>query len=123
MLQILLVGVGGFFGTIARFGIHSVMTSTGAVYLPLSVIAVNLIGSFLIGLLLGLPVSKINPLTYQIIATGFLGGFTTFSAFSGEAVGMLLKQQYIPAGIYISINLLGGVILCISGMFLMKSLI
>ena len=78
--------------------------------LPLGTLAANVIGGYLIGLSLawfaltdGLP-----PEARLLVITGFLGGLTTFSTFSAEAVGLLERQQYGWAATHIGLHLAGS---------------
>jgi len=77
---------------------------------PLGTLAANVIGGYLIGLSLawfalteGLP-----PEARLLVITGFLGGLTTFSTFSAEAVGLLERQQYGWAATHIGLHLAGS---------------
>ncbi len=122
MTHVLLVGIGGFLGSVLRY-LVSIFFASNIFYIPIPVIFVNLIGSLLIGVFLGLPINKLQPLWHSFLISGLIGGFTTFSAFSGESMTLLTKAEYLPAMLYISINLLGGLLLCFLGLWLTKSLI
>src|SRR6187549_1366118 len=94
-LQILLVGVGGMIGSILRFATGMLMSKQFGSRLPWGTFAVNMVGSFLIGLILGFGIKRISETGHisasnwtLFFATGFCGGFTTFSAFCNE--GFLL---------------------------------
>lgn len=78
--------------------------------LPLGTLAANLVGGYLMGVAMGvlshyasLPVE-----TRLFIMTGFLGGLTTFSTFSAEAVTLFSRQQYAWAAAHVSLHLLGS---------------
>jgi len=85
MKQLLLVFLGGGLGSALRFGIGKYMNSIEN-GIPYGTFAVNILGSLLIGIILGLAVknSNISQNTLLFVATGFCGGFTTFSAFAYE---------------------------------------
>lgn len=78
--------------------------------LPLGTLAANLVGGYLMGLAMGAFALYANlPLeTRLFIVTGFLGGLTTFSTFSAEAVTLLSRQQYGWVAAHVSLHLLGS---------------
>ncbi len=87
MRNLLLVGGGGFLGSIARYLLSGfVLHSTGAARFPYGTFAVNVIGCLAIGVIAGLAekASMFTPAARLFLMTGFLGGFTTFSAFAYE---------------------------------------
>lgn len=86
MKDFLCVGLGGMMGSVARYGVtlanQKIWTNSSW---PLGTLLVNIIGCFLIGLLGGFFATKSLPDSLKLLAiTGFLGGFTTFSAFGWE---------------------------------------
>ena len=85
MKQLLLVFLGGGLGSALRFGIGKYLNSAEN-SIPYGTFAVNILGSLLIGIILGLAAknSNISQNTVLFLATGFCGGFTTFSAFAYE---------------------------------------
>ncbi len=107
--NILLVGTGGALGSIARYLITCLFTHL-AICSELAIFLVNIIGSFIIGLLI--PASS-NTL-YLLMAVGFCGGFTTFSTFSVQAFQMLQSGQRLTSLIYI----LASVLISIAFVFL-----
>src|SRR5687767_3321430 len=89
------VGVGAALGAWLRWGLSIALNSV-VVSLPLGTLASNLIGGYLIGVAVEVVTSHslLSPEWRLFIITGFLGGLTTFSTFSAEAVGLLQRQQY-----------------------------
>jgi CrcB protein len=84
-----LVFLGGGLGSLARFGlssgIQSMARKTSLHQFPVGILVCNLIGCFLIGCLFGYFAGKTTPpWVYPLLATGFLGGFTTFSTFAKD---------------------------------------
>ena len=79
----ILVFLGGGLGSVCRYLISKALNSRGT-NLPWGTFTVNILGSFIIGLLLGIAIknNNLNNTTNLILATGFCGGFTTFSTFS-----------------------------------------
>ena len=81
--------------------------------LPLGTLAANLIGGYLMGLAMGMLTlySDLPPEVRLLITTGFLGGLTTFSAFSGEAVALMTRQQYGWVAAHIAAHLVGSLLM------------
>ena len=79
----LLIGVGAFFGAISRFLLSSLLAKIMFLGLPLGTLTVNLIGCFLIGTFLAINFSN-KDLISPLVIIGYLGSFTTFSAFTKE---------------------------------------
>lgn len=96
LTEILLVGVGGFLGSIARYLAHLFVKAYVASTFPLSTLLVNICGCFVIGVLAGVA-EKIQPTpsrTLLFLGVGVLGGFTTFSSFGLETVNLLRGQEF-----------------------------
>lgn len=125
MKALLLVGLGGFGGSALRylFGIWLLRLST-AWALPVGTFAVNILGSFLIGLLYGLSAKDdyLTPSFRLLLITGFCGGFTTFSTFSYENLSLLQQGQTLQFSLYALGSLLTGLAAVALGLFLVKSL-
>lgn len=93
MKAILAVFVGGGFGSVLRYLINKWVSVHYPTTFPLATFLINMIGCFLIGLLVML-VGKNYPLPIKLLlVTGFCGGFTTFSAFAFENVELMQNQQ------------------------------
>jgi len=107
LTAILLVAAGGAAGSVARYLAGLAATMLGAGF-PWGTLAVNLLGSALIGLAAGLGASGDARL---LLVTGFLGGFTTFSAFSLEAVGLAGRAPFL-AVLYVLGSVLLGLAAC-----------
>ena len=100
MRNLLLVGVGGFVGSVARYYLSALVTHlSAAARFPYGTIVVNLIGCFVIGLLSGLAEYRhmFSPATRLLLFTGLLGGFTTFSAFMYETYFLTRDSAWLPA--------------------------
>lgn len=110
-----LVALGGAIGAACRFlmGV-GVMRLTGPADFPIAVLSVNVIGSFLMGIFVVAAAHKgLNHLS-PFVMTGILGGFTTFSAFSLEAVTLMERGQIAAAGAYVALS----VVLSIGGLMI-----
>lgn len=100
--QILLVGLGGFLGTLARFVLSRALRGFVLHPFPFSTLAINVLGSFLIGLLFAaFKDHRLFPALALFLGVGFLGGFTTFSAFSLETLELFRQQQPVLAALYV----------------------
>ena len=90
------------------------MRLTGPADFPVAVLSVNVIGSFLMGVFVVAAAQKGLTHLSPFIMTGILGGFTTFSAFSLEAVTLMERGQIAAAGAYVALS----VVLSIGGLML-----
>lgn len=120
--QILLVGLGGGMGSILRFLTSVVTQKYNPTLFPLATFAVNILGCFLIGLLIGLLGTSIQNdqnLRFLLI-TGFCGGYTTFSTFASENFNLLQNQYYGTAALYIGTSIIGGLIAVWLGLTIAK---
>jgi CrcB protein len=116
------VGGGGVLGAWARWGL-GVLWNPVFPTLPLGTLAANLLGGFLIGIVMGLadPLS-FSTTTRLLLTTGFLGGFTTFSAFSAETTTLLLRGQYAWAAVIMTAHVCGSILMTIAGVMLVRTL-
>lgn len=115
MINYLLIGLGGALGAMARVGVGRLFPTTLAGSIPLQMLAVNVIGCFMMGLLSSWLEYHNGPLALRyFLITGVLGGFTTFSAFALEGMLLVQKQQYWPAAAYIILT----VVLCLAFFFI-----
>lgn len=105
----LAVCFGASLGALCRWLLGLWLNGPGAAW-PWGTLAVNLGGGYLIGLLLGVLAGQPDvPIWLRLfLVTGFLGGMTTFSAFSGETVGLLMRGAYVSAGGYAAASLFGS---------------
>ena len=112
MSEIIFVSMGGFFGAISRFAISRLQNKTGFPYATLSV---NLIGAFLLGLLLGMDVKDH---VYSLMGIGFMGAFTTFSTLMLDAVKLKKEKKKKLYYSYLLSSYTIGIILAFSGLLL-----
>jgi fluoride exporter len=110
---VLMVGAAGFFGTIARY-LTAQMILAHSIVPGLATFTVNLLGSFAIGLVYGLAASRLSVNGTAVITVGFLGGFTTYSAFSAETIAFIRDGRLAYAGGYV----VAMVILCLVATYL-----
>lgn len=108
MRDILLVGTGGFLGSVFRFLLGGAVTrASGASAFPYGTMTVNVLGCLAIGMLAGLAESRslLSPEARLFLMTGLLGGFTTFSAFAYESYFLGRQHAWSPmlANILVSV--------------------
>lgn len=121
MKQFLLVFIGGGFGSVLRFIIGKMLNSsqTG---IPYGTFTANILGSFLIGLILGLA-AKNETLSQNhtlLLATGFCGGFTTFSTFAYENYMFLKSGDFTTFALYTIVSFIVGFLAVFTGMYVIK---
>jgi CrcB protein len=113
MERVLLVGLGGFIGSIVRYllsGVsHSLFPRSA---FPIGTVIVNLSGCFIIGLLSQLAESRnvFTDLTMALVFVGILGGFTTFSAFGNATINLFRSGEYLLASTYVLVQIMGGLL-------------
>lgn len=113
MIKILMVGMGGFLGSILRYlvgGLAQRLSNTQ--FFPYGTMTVNVIGCFFIGLIAALVQNKgyFGPNVRLFIMVGFIGGFTTFSTFSNETLSLITDGQFVAAAINIVASIVLGLL-------------
>jgi len=119
---VLFIGVGGFFGAIARYLLSSFLQTNLSANFPVGTLGVNILGSFLIGFLALYFQAHSSPELKVLVITGFLGALTTFSTFSYESVMLLDEGMYLKAMFSILFNLTLSLLATITAMALYKKL-
>ena len=118
--QWLAVGGGAAIGAWVRWGLG---TALNASMLPLGTLVANLGGGLLMGMAMAYFMNSAADNTLRLLVmTGFLGGLTTFSAFSAEAFNFLHKQQYAWAASHILSHVVGSLLMTAFGFMLVQSL-
>src|SRR5688500_6975448 len=119
--DIMLVGLGGGLGSVARFLCQRSVSAWYPHAFPFGTLIVNFLGCFLIGLLLGLMEkgSFVKPELKLLLITGFCGGYTTFSAFAAENIQLLRDGRLL----YFVMSAAGSVVLGILAAFAGLSLV
>jgi CrcB protein len=123
-VRIPLLLVFGALGTLARYGLDGWIQYRVGFKFPTGILVVNLLGCLLMGLIgqYGLRHAALPPDWRIGLTTGLMGGFTTFSTFSWDAVHMLEDGQWTKGSIYICASVLGGLIALITGIRIADSL-
>lgn len=124
MFNILLVAVGGAAGSVARYLTGIAMTRLLGPGFPWGTITVNIIGSFVIGLLTEMMARKFSaPLELRLLlVVGFLGGFTTFSSFSLDTMALFERGEGLTAFVYVAASVLLSLAAAFGGLALGRSL-
>jgi fluoride exporter len=113
------VAVAGGLGAASRFGLDGVLRSRFRGALPVATILINLSGSFVLGLLTGMAAVALLPDAARAVAgTGFLGGYTTFSAASVETVRLVGARRPVLAAVNGVVVPLAAVLLAAAGLLL-----
>ncbi|NDV45858.1 fluoride efflux transporter CrcB [Paludibacter sp. 221] len=120
---IILVGIGGGVGSILRYLTNVVVEKYFHSHFPLATFIVNMIGSFLIGLIFGLFIKQglVNQDLKHLLIAGFCGGFTTFSAFALENFNLFHSGQPMLAFAYIAASVVLSLFFVWLGMLLFNA--
>jgi CrcB protein len=119
VLAVIAISLGAVLGALARWGL-SLWLNTGQLsppLLPWGTLAANLIGAYLIGVAFAIfqNLPQLDPAWRLAIATGFLGGLTTFSTFSAEVVMLLQQSRYALALGTTLLHVCGSLVLTLAG--------
>ncbi len=114
-IQILMIGIGGALGAISRFGIAEISKRFLPESLPFGTLFANLIGCFLIGLIIGSGHSEKSESIRLGFGIGFLGALTTFSTFGAETIGHVTEGNLLVAFGNVTINVLLGLVFVFLG--------
>lgn len=122
--QVLIVGLGSFFGGGLRYLISQLIRKYISKPFPLGTLLVNLTGCLLIGIFYAF-FEKFNLTDHKIVmflTVGFCGGFTTFSTFIGESMNMLKSNNILQMSFYLGISVAGGMLALFFGRYLVNAL-
>lgn len=124
LYKIIIIGLGGFVGSTGRYIISKLIQENASSVFPWATLLINLVGSFLIGVLFTLAFKEnlISENWRDFLIIGFCGGFTTFSTFSLENYNLYNTGNYLPLIFYSSISVIGGFIMVLLGIALTKNI-
>jgi len=124
MVNIFIIGIGGFLGAISRYGIALWIGQRWGRSFPLGTFAINVSGSFLIGLLMTLFAERfmVNPQWRLLLIVGFLGAYTTFSTFEYETGTLLKDGEWLIAGFNVVLSVFAGLVALKLGEVIAKSI-
>jgi CrcB protein len=119
---LLLVGTGGFLGSISRFLASRFVQNNFPSAFPFGTIFVNISGCFLLGLIYGMSErnSLFNPGWKMFLTVGFCGGFTTFSTFANENLAMLRDGDFFHFVLYTGLSVFLGITATFLGVLITK---
>ncbi|HYN75357.1 MAG TPA: fluoride efflux transporter CrcB [Candidatus Limnocylindria bacterium] len=121
--MLILVMLGAAVGAPSRWLLDRAIQSGRAGVFPLGTLTINVLGSLLLGVVLG--ASEYGPGTAQLVAlvgTGFCGGFTTYSSFGFETIRLAEEGSYAEAGLNIVVSLTAGLVAALAGWYLAEAL-
>ncbi|HGY54665.1 MAG TPA: fluoride efflux transporter CrcB [Caldithrix abyssi] len=123
-MKLLLIGIGGFIGAVLRYLVSGWAHQLFGEQFPYGTLAVNVLGSFILGLFLYLGEYRlmIAPQYRQLAAIGILGAFTTFSTFSYETLALLQESLFRQAVLNVALNFGLGLLAVWGGMIAAKSI-
>ena len=118
----LIVGLGGASGSMLRYAVQKIFQVQTAAAFPTGTLLVNIAGCFLIGILWSLVSRSLtwNDEMKLLLMTGFCGGFTTFSAFTLEGIGLLKENKTVLFLIYLIASVVGGLLATFIGIRIAK---
>jgi CrcB protein len=107
VIRFLLICLGGAVGTGARFAVQTGAAAVLGTAFPYGTIAVNVLGSFLIGVVMyaSMATELVDPTLRVVLTTGFIGGFTTYSAFNYETIALIENGSVARAGVNVAVTL------------------
>lgn len=114
MTKLLLVFVGGGLGAVSRFLVTTALAGKLGNF-PLGTLAANVLGSLLMGLVIGILAGRADSVRL-FVAVGFLGGFTTFSSFSAETLALIQNGQIFSATANVVVSVAAGLAACAVGL-------
>lgn len=119
-----LIGSGGFAGTVCRYLVTTYLTRLIPLSFPFGTFAVNIAGCFIIGLVMGLSFqSTVSSQVRLLVATGFCGGFTTFSTYSLEIFELYQRGEAGTSLLYLLSSIAAGLLFLWVGLWAARYLL
>jgi CrcB protein len=120
--NLLLIGTGSCIGGVCRFLCQQYVQRHYPTSIPFGTLGVNILGCFIIGIIFGLGNrgNILSPELRLLLATGFCGGFTTFSSFALENISMLQEREFLYTSIYVSMSIIIGFSMTYLGILFIK---
>lgn len=125
MSTLIYIALAGALGSLCRHLVGAAVQRAGGAAFPWGTLAVNLAGSFLIGVVMAAFAARgrLDAPLRLALTTGFLGGFTTYSAFAFETVQMVERQQFAGAIAYVLATVVAAGAACALGLALVRWLV
>jgi fluoride exporter len=120
LYKLLIIGLGGFLGSVARYVVTKVMDGRLNPVFPYATLTVNIVGSFLLGMIYVLALRKagLSENGRLFLGVGFCGGFTTFSAFALENFNLMQEKLVGTSVLYVSLSVVAGILALAAGVWL-----
>ena len=125
LMNVVLVALGGACGSVLRYGAGLAAARWLGVGFPYGTLFVNVTGSFAMGLLIECLTRRYGGADAQLrllLATGVLGGYTTFSSFSLDVATLVERGALITAFVYLAVTILAGIAALFAGLALSRHL-
>ena len=123
MIKILAIGLGGFAGALLRYWISGLAYAVTESSFPIGTLTVNILGSFILGFLLGTTDHYVfHPNVKLFLTVGLLGAFTTFSTFSFETLALIEVSSYYKAFLNVSLSIALGLAGAFLGLIIGRAL-
>ena len=120
---LLLIGTGGFAGSVSRYLLTKFVATKWPMAFPWGTFSVNILGCLLIGIIMGLSFqSAMSTQTRLLLATGFCGGFTTFSTYSLEIFELYQRGEAGISLLYLFASIAAGFLSVWLGLWLVRAL-
>ncbi|KQC07280.1 MAG: hypothetical protein APR62_06535 [Smithella sp. SDB] len=121
LFAVFIVGSGGFIGSVLRY-LLSLFGQKFSLTFPHGTLCANFLGCLLLGIIIAIATEtqSFSPSTRLFLATGVCGGFTTMSSFTYETFRFCQDSEYLYAAGYMTLTIVGGIILFGIGMFATK---
>ena len=122
----LLVAIGGAIGASLRYGVGLAFTEHGGVSGAWATLFVNVVGSFVLGALMGWFTTRepaLENTLWLLVGVGMMGAFTTFSAFSRDTIHMFMTGETMKGVVYVGLNLIGALAAFTAGLLALKRLL
>lgn len=122
----LLVALGGAIGASMRYGVGLAFTAHGGVSGAWATLCVNVVGSFILGALMGWFASRevgLENTLWLLVGVGMMGAFTTFSAFSRDTVDLFMTGEVMKGLAFAALNMTGAIAAFAIGLLALKRLL
>jgi CrcB protein len=112
------IAIAGALGSVGRYAVAKYIQDTSSSNFPWGTLAVNVLGSFLIGLLMAIFAARgeLDSRLRLALTVGFLGGFTTYSAFALETITLVERKLYTSAAAYVGLTFVAAAVGCLLGL-------
>lgn len=121
----ILVGIGGFLGSVSRYILNTIILKYWSSPFPLGTFSINIAGSLFLGIIYAIAEEQ-KILSHEarlLFAVGFCGSFTTFSTFSMEMLNLLQSKDWLTFGLYSMGSIIMGIIAVAAGYFITSKMI